>query len=239
MGAEILAMIATYDLSKDIASFEFFNWLVMVQAGGATEIVFNASNPKTRKFSYEQTITRFRTIIEPGPALAGLPYRLGRDPSNLKAIASQLLPWFKAGNQFTRLQSVKPPEIGRYKYTVTIRDNLTAKARNSSDAWYRFASEIGACILEDWRCDPVHLHDRMALYAGAKMNFGVCNGPIHLLSLTSYPVQMWVNTDSARNGQMRWGMQPGQKYPWMLPNQTMVWQEDNLDNLRRAFDGQS
>ena len=226
---------ATYRLSKDIASFEFFNWLVMVKAGGATEIVFDTANPKTNKFPLDVTMERFRSIIEPGPALAGLPSRHGSDASSLSATASQLLPWVKSGNVFERLITVKP--VAECSCTVTIRDNSQAKARDSNrDAWERFAEEIGATVIDDYRIDPIHLHDRVALYAGAKMNFGVCNGPTHLITQTPYPVMMFVNTESARRNTIRWGSQPGENLPWMLSNQRLIWQEDSFDNLRRIFD---
>jgi hypothetical protein len=227
---------AVYRLSHDIASFEFFSWLVMVKAAGAKKIIFDISNPKTNKFSHESVMRRFYSIIEPGPALAQLPYRYGNDENGLRAVASQLIPWVRAGNTFPRLLTVKPAV--QCEYTVTIRNNFDgARGRDSNtDAWYKFAEEIGAILIEDYFVKPIHLHDRMALYAGAKMNFGVCNGPVHIISLTPYPSMQFVNTESARNSNIRWGLQVGQNLPWMLPNQRVVWMEDSLDNLRRAMD---
>lgn len=228
-------MLATYRLSRHIASFEFFYWLVMVKAAGAGKIVFDISNPKTRKFPYEDVMERFRSIIEPGPAMAGMKYRYGNDVTPLDATASQLLNWYNAGGRFERLKSVKPAV--KCEYTVTIRENPGAKSRNShQEPWRQFAKEIGAIVIEDYYRQPIHLHDRMALYAGAKMNFGVCNGPMALLALTEHPVAMVVNTDSARNSNTRWGSKPDENFPWMLPNQHLIWKEDTIDNLRRTFD---
>jgi hypothetical protein len=230
-------MIATYRLAQHSASFEFYNWLVMVKAAGATKIIFDIANPKIRKFSRESVMQRFYSIIEPGPILAGLKSRYGND-QGLNVIASQIFAWIRAGNKFTRLVSVKPPI--ECKYTVTLRNNHNAKARNSNaETWRAFAEEIGAIVIEDYFDKPIHLHDRMALYAGAQMNFGVCNGPMHLLSLTTYPVMIIANTQSARNNVMRWGVLEGGDLPWMLPNQKMIWCDDNLDNLRRMMDGRS
>ncbi len=224
-------MIATYRLSKHLPSFEFFYWLVMVKADGASEIVFDISNPKTRKFPLADLQRRFHSIIEPGPALAGLPYRFGSDATQLDATASQLIAWYNSGRRFERLKSVKPPTP--CKYTVTIRENLAgARARDSGPAWRQFAKEIGAIVIEDYYREPTHLHNRMSLYAGAKMNFGVCNGPLALLSLTEYPVAMFVNTESARNSNTRWGSVPGENFPWMYENQRLVWKSDDLNSLR-------
>jgi len=63
-------------------------------------------------------------------------------------------------------------------------------------------------VIDDYYAKPIHLHDRFALYAGAKMNFGVCNGPVFTLSLTEYPVAMFANTQSARNSNTRFGARP-------------------------------
>jgi len=231
---------ATYHLGKHIASFEFFSWQAMVQANGAQRIVFDISNPKTSKFDRANVMNRFRSIIEPGPALAGLPVRYGTpEDGGLDAVASQFLLWIKSGGRFTRLKTVKPAvPCG---FTVTLRNNKDgARGRDSrQEDWRTFAQEIGAIVIEDWFDKPIHLHDRMALYAGAKMNFGVCNGPMHMLTLTEYPVMMFVNTQSARNSQLRWGQEEGQNCPWMLPNQKLVWMKDHIENLRRAFDGRS
>lgn len=233
-------MIATYRLSECIPSFEFSNWLIMAKAEGASKIAFDLSNPKIRKkhtyFGPENIMRRFHSIVEPMPALAGLKHRMGNDRSSINPVSSQLLPWWISGRRFSRLQSIKPPVA--CDFTVTIRDNRDgARGRDSRrDAWQRFAEEIGAAVIDDYNNKPIHLHDRMALYAGAKMNFGVCNGPVHTISLTPYPVSLWVNTESARNTMMRWGMQPDQSYPWMLENQRIIWQKDTLDNLLRAFE---
>lgn len=232
-------MIATYDIRKHLANFEFFNWLVMVKAAGATKIVIDDSAPKIGKFSEASIRERVRSILLPGPSLARLPCRSGMDQSRLDAVPSQLLQWYQAGGRFSRLHSFKPAVY--CTYTVTIRDNFDgAPNRNSNrEAWYKFADEIGATIIEDYFVKKISLHDRMALYAGAKMNFGVCTGPMHLLSLTPYPVTIVVNSPSARNNTIRWGMKKGESFPWMISKQTMVWEDDSFDNLRRMWDRES
>lgn len=229
-------MIATYRLSDCLASFEFFSWLVMVQADGADRICFDIANPKLKNFTYDDVVRRFHSIVEPGPILAGLEYFYGDVRSPLQATASQLLPWYKSGRRFKKLKTVKPPV--KCDYTVTIRNNAAgARARDSNDVWYEFAAKIDAVLIPDYYDKPIHLHDRMALYAGAKMNFGVCNGPVHLISLTDYPVAMFVNGASARRSQTRWGLPTGHKLPWMSGRQHLIWKEDtNLDTLLRAFD---
>src|SRR5262249_60216416 len=104
------------------------------------------------------------------------------------------------------------------------------------DAWHKFAERIGAIVIEDFYDQPIPLHDRVALYAGAKMNFGVCNGPMALVSLTEYPAAIVVNTQSAINSLRRWSIDPKAKFPWMRSNQTVICQDDSFENLCRMFD---
>ena len=230
-------MIAAYRLRERLVGFEFFLWLVMVKAAGATEIVLDPSNPKTKNLWRPGSVAeKFSSVVVPGAALAGLPHRIDQHEGGLNATPNQIVAWSRAGNTFDRMTSVKPP--AKCDYTVTLRKNRDgAVNRNSNEeAWRTFAKEIGAVVIEDYCDKPIHLHDRFALYAGAKMNFGVCNGPIFLISLTPYPVMQFVNSESARNAEARWEVFPGQKYPWMLPHQNLIWEEDTLDNLRRNFD---
>lgn len=229
-------MIATYDLSNYLASFEFFYWLVQVQADGATKICLDPTDPKLKNFTPEDVEQRFETIIRPGPALAGLESYVGNTKTQLRATPSQLVNWYRSGRRFRRLKTVLPPVACRY--TVTIRQNRAgAKSRNSNrEVWRQFAREIDAVVIDDYYNCPISLHDRMALYAGAEMNFGVCNGPMAALSLTKYPVAMVVNTQSARNSLTRHGSRPDENYPWMLPNQHLVWKsDDKLENLMEIF----
>src|SRR5262245_19253283 len=228
-------MIAVYRLSDQSASFEFFFWLVLVVARGATEIVVDPSNPKTSKMSMDDISRYLRSVIVPGAALARVPLSIKAGVGGMTASARDLIPWVRAGNSFKRLESVKPP--GNAKYTVTLRNHKRAQNRNSNiPAWRQFAKEIGAEVIEDYADRPLHLHDRMALYAGAKMNFTVCNGPAGLLALTAYPQRMFVPNKSSRNAQLKFGVQlEAERWPWMLPSQRLVWQEDTIENLRAAM----
>jgi len=229
-------VIATYKLSEKLASFEFFYWLVMVQAQGATKVVFDTTNPKLKNITIEDVLRRYTSILQPGPALAGMQHFMGQAKTDVKAVARDLIPWYKAGNKFKRLMTVKQPI--ECKYTVTIRDNRGgAPGRNSNrEVWTRFANEIDAVLIDDYYDKPIHLHDRVALYAGAKMNFGVCNGPMHMLSLTPYPMAMFVNSESARGSSIKTGLQENEKLPWMLPNQHVIWKKDkNIDELLQTF----
>ena len=230
-------MIAVYRLSDQSASFEFFFWLVMVVAKGATEIVVDPTNPKISKMSIDDVHRYVESVVVPGAAFAGVPITVAAGVKGMVCSAQEMLPWARAGGQFRRLESVKPP--GKAPYTVTLRNHKRAKNRNSNiPAWRHFAEEIGATVIEDYADQPIHIHDRMALYAGARMNFGVCNGPMGLLGLSPYPMISFVPNESSRNAQLKFGVElNAPKWPWMLPTQRLIWQEDTIENLRAAGRG--
>ncbi len=229
---------AQRNLQYDIASFDFYTWLVLVKARGAKGIVFNIDNPKTTKWPVHEVMRRFHSIIEPGPEFAGLPSRIGYDGelgfANPSISEQELIAHINGGGKFELLRSVLPPRD--VEYTVTIRDETRMPSRNSNvDAWRRFAAQIGALVIEDYGNQQIDIRERFALYAGARMNFGVVNGPMNFASLGGCPVAIFRAIAQAPSFR-RFGIEVGGRYPWMGPNQWLVWEEDAYDNLMRWFD---
>src|SRR4029077_16573454 len=136
-----MSVIARYDLRHQQATFEFFNWLVLVAAKGANKICIDISNPKTSKIPRDMVMQRYESILVPGCALAGLYLKPNNATPQVSARAPELFDWVMAGNPFPRFRSVKPPVD--VKYTVTLRKNPTAPKRDTNDAvWRQFAKEI-------------------------------------------------------------------------------------------------
>ena len=228
-------LIARYDLSQQIAGFDFFHWLLYVQSTRATEIVLDTQHIKTSKWDLATTQRRVETIIKPGPALAGLPCRVGIDGHTINGYLGALLKSARDGNPIKRLRSVLPP--GNARYTVTIRNTQRAAGRNSNEAaWRTFAAEIGARVIEDYDVEPLGLHEVMALYAGAEMNFGVSNGPVTMGLLSEYPMMAFDFQKSAKAIERQSGMKFGQQLPWATKDQFQVWEPDNLDVIMRHFE---
>lgn len=230
-------MRALYDLSRYLTSFNFFEWLVQAEADGATSVVFDTRRIRSHKWPQKIAQQRFQSICEPGPALSGLTsftnmmFEGARDFG--EPGGARLVRFCKSGRKFRRLRSVKEP--GTARYTVTLRSTQRSPLRNSERSlWMSFASEIGALVIPDYDEVPIHLHDRMALYAGAKMNFFVSNGPGILCSLSEYPCMMF-NTHHARESLLKDGMQDFEQYPWMLQNQRAIWEEATAGSLTAHF----
>lgn len=227
-------MKAIYPLSRYLTSFNFFEWLLQAEANGATEIVFDTRDPRTAKWSRQTVMRRFASICLPGPALIGLSHSIGTEGHDIATPGGgPLVAFWKSGRRFKRLRSVKP--AGTDRYTVTLRKTERSPLRDSDEpVWREFAEEIGARVIPDYDVEPIHLHDRMALYAGAEMNFFVSNGPGVLCSFTEYPCMLF-NTRHARESLIGDGMREGEQYPWMLPNQRAIWEQATPEALRRHF----
>lgn len=217
-------MIARYDLSKRLTTFDFFTWLVHVQTLGATSVVFDERTIKSTKWDINESQRRVGNILKPGCAFAGMPYSTGCAGVDVGSHMLQNL----FGKPFRRLRTVKPKGVERY--TVTIRDTFHRPGRNSDRVrWLRFAKRIDAVVIDDYRIKPMHIHDRMALYAGAEMNFGVTNGPMGMLYLTDYPYTVFDCLTNAKGFESH-GIEVGGQIPWAKPNQRLVWdRQDTLD----------
>lgn len=218
---------ARYDLEHRNISFDFFAWQTHAVILGATEIVFGIKNLHKRKQPVQESIRRYRSIIKPGPALLGLPSREGDD--GVECATHKYFGIMETKRwDFPRLKSVLPP--GNARYTVTLRNVPVHPERNSPPLWREFAKKIGAVLIEDFGDRPIDLHERVALYAGAKMNFGVINGPLAMLFLSPYPLMM-CQCDTAVQAWGKHGVKRGEQLPWFLPGQSLVWEKPTIEQL--------
>lgn len=233
---------AVYSLKKHVASFNFFHWLILARAAGATEIVFDTATIKVSKWPFEIMKRRIDSILLPGSALAGLPFRVnaaGMTPTEIKVEKDfgPFVAWCRtlAGKGWPRLRA--PFAAARpVDYTVTLRRTTRTSERNSREAdWRRFAADIGALVIEDFDDRPIGLHERVALYEGARMNFFVTNGPGFLCSLTAAPCMIFGCSEV--EGLMRKnGIAPGEQLPWAGRNQFLVWKPDRLCDISETFE---
>lgn len=235
-------MRALYDTGRYLTSFNFFEWLLQAEFRGASVIVFDIRNIRGDKWPQDIARRRFASICKPGPALIGLPHEVFDAgtimPTRAKDVAKPggkpLVDFWNAGHRFKRLRNPLP-KTGQHKYTVTLRKTQRAPLRDSDEqVWLEFAKEIGAFVIPDYDVVPIHLHARMALYAGAEMNFFVSNGPGVLCSFSSYPCMLF-NTIHAAGSLAADGIPFGGQYPWMLPNQRTIWEIATAESLRRHF----
>lgn len=226
-------MLALYDLRRKIAGFDFFPWLVMQRSFGAKEVVFDKSNPATHKWPIEMINRRFESILWPGPALLGMKASIGNRGAQLGPYHQRdLVRLTREGRIMPKLKTVlKPRDV---EYTITLRNTQRAPGRNSREAdWRKFADEIGALVIPDYDDKPIHLHERMALYAGAKMNFFTTNGPVMLCFLSEYPAMSF---DVQNSPPIKAHVPYGEQYPFLMPDRhRQIYEPDTLDVIRKHF----
>jgi hypothetical protein len=227
-------MIARYDLLYDLNGFDFYQWLPVAVARGATEIVFGTKGHRESIWPADVLRKRFETIIAPGPALIGLPCREGDDGERVGSCKLKDFVAFVRHNKFPRLRSVLPPSPARYTITLRHQERKSPYRNSNEAAWRTFADEIGAVVIEDFDVKPIHLHERMALYAGAEMNFGVACGPTFLCSVTEYPCMIF-NWGCQRKFHAKVGLRYGEQMPWFGKDQIAVWGSDDLATIRSSF----
>lgn len=229
-------MIVNYDLEHQLVSSDFYGWMVEWATKGATEIVFKTGKfRKNSIYPYEVMQRRYETMLKPGPAFLGLPSREGDDGERvgLGSKNKHIIKFAREHGSFRRLRSVLP--AGDARYTVTIRQARKSPWRNSNrQAWLRFATEIGAVVIEDFEVRPFDLHKLMALYAGAEMNFGVWGGPMYICSLSEYPCMIF-KLGVFRKFLEKSGAIYGEHMPWCRSDQFTFWDRDGYKNIVARF----
>jgi hypothetical protein len=229
-------MIALWDFERKPWTWDFYTWLVIVREAGATGVDFRLRNAVSTKWPMREAIKRFWNYLEPGPReLAGMTVMIEGDGVETGlGYGMTGLPL-----QFERLQLREKANIQTFDYTVTIRSQKHRPQRNSDEkVWRAFARRIGARVIEDSRVQPISLRERFTLYANAKMNYGVQNGPISAIWYTAYPMCM-VSDPTCAIANKTWGghqIKPGQRMRWLLPNQHLIWERATVDGLLKTHE---
>lgn len=222
-------MEAVYRLNKSPATFNFVEFVCAAKTMGATSVVFDDSMGYRNKFTFEASRRRMETIVEPLCALAGMPFRYGHaDEAAIDCGYGMKNNYvlFKDLGRIEKLKTVKP--AGKHRITITIRNQQRHDDRNSNrETWDRVAVELNAHVIEDYDDRPIALHDRMAIYAGAEMNYFVANGPVALCLWSDYPYTLFVrrNEDSF----LRPKYCPGMQLPWAVDGQKIVISPDEYE----------
>jgi hypothetical protein len=221
-----------YPISDYVASFDFTNWMVENKSRfGMTHVVFDVRNPKTNKWTPQQVWGRLQSILIPAALLGGLTVSIGTDGVKTSTpYMTGFVKWWRDGGRFDRIES---PMKGTDSYTVTLRKTQRSPNRDSDEeVWREFAKRIGARVIEDFDVQPISLFERFSIYAGAKMNYGICNGPLFMLTLSPYPVAMFAAVDSD-SMHRKAKLKVGEPFPWALPNQYLIEKKPTVEDLMK------
>jgi hypothetical protein len=149
---------------------------------------------------------------------------------------------------------------GRNYVTITLREAGYWPARNSrTGEWLRVARELESrncrvIVVRDtafadeplpgFRTAPwasVDVELRCALYAGAGLNLGVCNGPMTLAMYGPAPYLLFKQivpgaiTQNEHFLRASIGIGPGEQLPWATPRQRWAWADDTFDEIMAAI----
>ena len=223
---------AYYDLSVMPATYDFLTWVCNAKTLGATEVVFDVSKGfQKKKFSAGIARQMYENVLQPACELWGLPHSEGTNGDSTPGyFFSDLIETFE---NHGRIAGPQWPGELNVDYTITIRDSIRNQHRNSNRAaWVRVADEISARIIDDAYTAPIDLKYRYCMYASAKMNFFVTNGPMVLCAYSDAPYIMFAKEPMV---QQSWTGSRGFQFPWANENQRIAWRDDTYENIIDEF----
>jgi hypothetical protein len=244
---------AIYDLCREPTTYDFAAWCVIAKTHGCDHVHFIIDG-EIAHWKYPQDIAwaRFGTILVPMCALAGMTYSVGTRlqgesfPYNHGAVEKM----FKEGGRIEKLRSVaRAPRSGHV--TITLRESFRNAYRNSNpEAWEKFKGYLkdrGEDVIVFHECEaaPTNLHYRMAIYASAKMNLGVANGPMALcifseapyITLNQLPTPpAGVACIDVRRLAEVVGFPEGSQYSFRNARQKLVYKPDTFENIVEAYE---
>lgn len=233
-------MIGLYDLSDRPASFDFVTWLATAKTHGVDHVRFVLGKWKQKNYSNPEE--RFKSIVEPAARLWGVPYSVGKPEGEY--FSHFLHKTVEAYEQHGRVAKI-PYEVKAGNYvTITLRKSRCHERDSQEGEWLKFAQRCkDTCvIIRDYDERPLILEDRMRLYAHAKQNLMVINGPL-TLCLHSEAPYICMRTIGCRNSgstspqhMAQLGITEGFQFPWSNPRQRLFYTDDTLANIENAYE---
>lgn len=235
----------TYCLETKPSQWNFCNFLVAAKTLGFDRIKFvNYHKIQIKKYINNPlkidpktiAINRFKNIVLPLCDLANISYFFGYAHSDDKSLGCDLGVIYKIFEEKNFIWRFNPLKEKEDYVTITIRDSIRNKFRDSHPDWRLFIKQFkNVIILEDRELNPITVMERLSLYSGAKMNYGVMGGATAILLYTTLPYKLWVGTAIKDKGTFEEiksaGANINSNFPFSLPNQYLIWEEDNIESL--------
>ena len=247
--------LAVYDLTRLPTTYDFAAWCVNARTRGATRVHFIIDGDIAHwKYPKEVAWARFGTILVPLCKLAGLEFSVGRRMQGLEVpyTHGSVEQTYRELGRLEKLKSaLKATSQGHV--TITLRESFRNKYRNSNrEAWEEFAKYLegrGEKVVIFPECEhaPLNVLHRMALYAGAKMNLGVANGPmalcifseapyITLNQLPEPPAELREGVIDVRRLAEKVGFPEGSQYSFRNDRQILIYKPDTYENIVEAYE---
>ena len=229
--------ILLYDMGNRPASFDFVTCLASAIPLGIKHVRFVYGKWKRKNYSIEQAEERWRSIVEPASALFGVGYSIGERRG--VEIPHHLGAAIEAYKKTGRMGKIITPIAPKNYVTLTLRKSRNPE-RDSNDAEAQKFARIcdrKVIIVRDYEEKPLHLYDRMKLYAGAYTNIGVINGPMTLCFHSDAPYICMRTIGCERSGSTSPevsrinGVTPGFQFPWANGDQKLSYLNDTCENI--------
>lgn len=259
-----------YDLSRAPIGWDFASWLIDQEM---TRVRANAPAPLKVAFVGDVTRRKWgpaeaqmvENVMRPLIGLIGAV----EDPRAINASVTKEFYMLRyvteaaaLGEPVPKFQAGGNAQVHDY-VTITLREAEYWPHRNSNiAAWLRFAHELrrrGENVVfvrdtarasepfEDFITSAdaaLDINKRAALYASAKCNLFVSNGPWHLVLFGDRPWLMFnaVSADDHfdANRPEMWkefhGIGEDEQFPWSRPDQRIIWKADDYETMITAWD---
>ena len=151
----------------------------------------------------------------------------------------------------TKLGNLKP-------IVITIRQTMREERNSNLSDWIAFAEYAEMCGhkvifipdtdakeqnfygFESWPEAADDVHIRMALMQAAMLNMGIPNGPLCIALYSAMPYLCFrpITPEHVETSKEYWisqGIPPGSQPTWFNKGQRLIWNDDKIDVLKRAF----
>lgn len=243
---------AIYDLSKMPTTFDFATWAVNARSHGCNHVHFIVTNGMAaNKYSAATGWKRFGNILIPLCAIAGLDFSVGGNSTGAQFTykTGDVCEFYKENGFIEKLKPTYRLDDSGY-CTITLRESFRNKWRDSDiPEWQKFKAYLEShgkrvVMLGDCEIAPLDVEYRMALYAGAEMNYGVSNGPHVLCHLSDSPyITINMNPPNTTGkgytipAIMDWHKFPiGSQYNFRNDRQMLVYERDTFENILAAHE---
>lgn len=252
----MLPRLAIYDLGKMPTTYDFAVFAVLAKTMSYAEIRFVVGMAQW-KYPADIGWKRWANICIPICKLAGLPFSVGgmMDGDTFGYGTGAIESLYQKTKRIVKL---KPTfEYPRKGYvTITMRESFRNKWRDSNRSeWAKIGEWLAkrgeeVVVLEECERQPLCVEERMAIYANAKMNLAVGNGPMVLCWLSEAPYLSFQlpkpegfdkEYDHLVDQWTRLGFPVGSQLSFRNEKQEIVWGPDDFETVtahyKKMFDG--
>lgn len=185
--------LAVYDLGVMPTTFDFAVFAVMAKTLQYAEVRFVVGMTEW-KYPAEIGWRRWANICIPLCKLVGIPFSVGTkmEGDTLGYGTGHIEHLYRRVGKISKLKPLyEYPKKGYV--TITMRESFRNKWRDSNrEEWAKVGEYLAkrgeeVLVLEECENQPLALEERMSIYANAKMNLAVGNGPMVMCWLSEAP----------------------------------------------------